>query len=1140
MKKFTLFLLAAMFLTATTMAQKGPERVVKLPAAKMEQLKKFTSQQPKQLRKSALQKQRGQLTAQDARALFAGSRTGLPKMAWQKAKAPRKADMISDRPEGEYKLYERNGDSYFYSWFGVYYNQAVGKVCEVVFAEGGKVYLKNIISQMVLPGWIEGTISGSKITFDMPQAVFSSDGDEYYAMVGAFDEQEMTYVSTNNALTLDYDATTGVISTPQDGDFATGNAVVGLFEGDGFWTGYADWNFTMTVITEKTVETPARLDTSMFQVTADGFPGTIAYVGFTGNDVYVQGIFPDMPEAWVKGTIEGNKAVFKNGQFLGADLVNGCVQYLISATAETTLVEDPEWGDYTETVYFVGDEDIVFDYDAETQTFTGTNLFMVNAGTKEINYGAIYENAVIKPFIEVAATPLAPEDLYITEYSYDYYTYGYGWGYLDFMMHCADEDGNYILPDKLSYQLWVRVNGEEMPLTLSHYDYANLDEDMTEVPYAFTDNWDISSVDASHGIYYYVLGPEAYGVQAIYRGLGEERRSEIVWAEVYGPGAEIQPDAATPDYPEVDPTNVGGSITYGTYTGNESRVTFGEWEPQTYDVAMKLQDDAIVGTYIEDITFNLKTVRGLSNLKVWLSSQLRVENGENVPDLVSIDVAMPSRAGDVTVKLDKPYTIPAEGVFVGYSFTISESAYSSANDPVTIVDEVKPAGFYVHSSTGILKWIDMSEMVGCSACINVTLGGSLVKANAVTPTEGENSYVLTGSDISVTLPFLSHGSEGVKSMDIEYTFNGTTATKHIDLDSPVDGFLGQTFTYDLDLPAISEKGTYELTVNVLKVNGMDNEDDVTTASTTVFVINTLPKHRALLEEYTGTWCGWCPRGFVALELLKEQYPDEFVCVSYHNGDPMEITEYFPSAVGGFPSAFVDRGMEVDPFYGLSEEGFGVLDVLQWRNTMFGTADLALEATLSEESNTVDVKCDVIFPFTDDNVNYTLEYLLVEDGLTGESSDWAQSNYYAGMEAEEELSFFTSGESTISGLVFNDVVVMQSEMGGIYESLPAAVTADQPVSHTYTFELDNAVNTGWEPIIQDNSKLFVVAMLINSETGEVCNAIKVPVGSATVGIHSVDNSTISQSNRCYDLMGRQWSNGKLSKGLYIVNGRKVVK
>ena len=183
---------------------------------------------------------------------------------------------------------------------------------------------------------------------------------------------------------------------------------------DGYWTGYADWTFTMTEITDEPVEAPAGLQTEQFIVKADGFSGCVANVGFLGSDVYVQGIFPDMPEAWVKGTINGDKAVFKNGQFLGADFENIRVQYLISATAESTYVEDPEWGDYTETFYYLSDEDITFDYDAATKTFTGTNLFVVNAGRQVVSYADIYENCVIEPFVEVAATPMAPSGAHST------------------------------------------------------------------------------------------------------------------------------------------------------------------------------------------------------------------------------------------------------------------------------------------------------------------------------------------------------------------------------------------------------------------------------------------------------------------------------------------------------------------------------------------------------------------------------------------------------------------------------------------------------------------------------------------------------------------------------------------------------
>ncbi len=1134
MRKFTLFLLAVCFALTAGAAPKGPRKDVKLPAAVMQRLQQRASKQHQQPQRFNAQRQH----AKDTRTMRAlHQRTTLTDVAVRRALAPRRAAMIDEQPAGDYKLYERTGDSYVGTMFGVYYNQCLGGLCEVVFGQGGKVYLKNIISQIGCPGWIEGTLSGSAITFTLPQVVESLDGDNYYAMLMAFDAAEQTYfgVEGTQTLTLSYDAATGVISS--GADLAEGDLVVGLAEADGFWTGYADWNFTMSPITDEPLEAPEGLETDMYVVQADGFPGCVANVGFQGSDVWVQGIYPAMPEAWVKGTISGDKAVFKNKQLLGADFQNIKVQYLVTATAEETYVEDPEWGDYTETYYYLSDEDITFDYDAATKTFTGTNLFVVNAGLQEVSYANIYENTIIKPFIETAATPMAPANVTLYEEGYDSYDMGWGWGVIEFDQYTNDEDGNYILPGKLSYQLWIRVNGKEMPLTLHTYDYMYLDEDMTELPYDFSDGWDISAQDSYHYAYYYVVGPEAYGVQAIYRGLGEERRSEIVWADTYDLGSELQPEAATPEYPDVDPSDVGGTVSYGSYTGNESRVTFGEWKPQTYDVAIRLQDEALVGTYIEDVTLNLRTVSGVSDLKVWLTSQLREEDGQNAPDLVSVDAQMPARAGNVTVKLPKPYIIPEEGVYVGYSFTLSEDAYSEQNMPVTIVDQVTPFGFYIHSTACFLKWLDLSELAGGSACINVTLGGSLVKQNAVAPAEGDKTYVLTGSDISVSVPFVNHGSEGIKSLDLEYTFNGTTAQQHVDLSSPVKGFFGQTYNYTLNLPAVSTMGTYDLVVKVLKVNGVDNEEPQAEAATPVFVINTMPRHRSLLEEYTGTWCGWCPRGFVALELLKEQYPDDFVCVSYHNSDPMEITTVFPSPVGGFPTAFVDRGMEVDPYSGLEEDGFHILEILQWRNAMFGVADMAVKAELAEDNSTVDVEADVTFPFTDDAADYSLEYILVEDGLTGEGDSWDQANYYSGG-ADGEMGGFETKDSYVSGLVFNDVAVMLSEMGGISESIPAAVTADQPVKHQYSFDLEMAVNSEWEPIIQDYQKLYVVALLIDNATGTVVNAIKVPVAPVSTGIENVNAQQRTGAQVIYDLMGRRVVTPQ--KGLYILNGRKMVK
>jgi len=74
--------------------------------------------------------------------------------------------------------------------------------------------------------------------------------------------------------------------------------------------------------------------------------------------------------------------------------------------------------------------------------------------------------------------------------------------------------------------------------------------------------------------------------------------------------------------------------------------------------------------------------------------------------------------------------------------------------------------------------------------------------------------------------------------------------------------------------------------------------------------------RVLIEDYTGAWCGWCPRVSYAIELVKEQ-TDKAVVVALHNGNTTPGNGYDPyhfnvGALGqlinlsGYPTAKLNR------------------------------------------------------------------------------------------------------------------------------------------------------------------------------------------------------------------------------------------
>ena len=297
--------------------------------------------------------------------------------------------------------------------------------------------------------------------------------------------------------------------------------------------------------------------------------------------------------------------------------------------------------------------------------------------------------------------------------------------------------------------------------------------------------------------------------------------------------------------------------------------------------------------------------------------------------------------------------------------------------------------------------------------------------------------------------------------------------------------------------------------------------------------NTLPRHRAVVEEYTGTWCGYCPRGFVGLEEMQRLYPEDFIGISYHNGDPMEVTSNFPSPVNGFPDAWLDRVVQTDAYCGFSDYGtFGIDRTWLNRCEVFAPASIEIEtAWTDEQQTTLSATAYATFPIEQATCPYELGFVLVANGLTGTTSSWNQSNYYSGQTGwPSSMDLFTKAGSSVSGLVYNFVMVDRSGKAGIEGSLTAPIEADVAQSYTYAFDVESLGTT----LVQHKDQLTVVALLINKETGEIVNANKATAGtsSLTTGVArpatSVDD--VVEHTCYYDLHGRRTKQPQ--QGLYI--------
>ena len=238
-----------------------------------------------------------------------------------------------------------------------------------------------------------------------------------------------------------------------------------------------------------------------------------------GNDFYVAGLNDAMPDTWAKGTLEGDKVTFEGHQYMGFDTLT------LAYTFFEPIGHQPTWydygdgtGDYYDEPVFL--DKIVFDYDAATGSFKSDSTFYVNQGYKKPNQLYTYDEPAFAPWTEKAATPME-----VGEENVSYYPYNDmdGYGILTFIPSEFDADGNLLDTKQLYYTVYL----DDEPLAFDTQDYPSLKEETTEIPYLFNDQENIVYYAGALNVKTFVEGIDSIGVQLIYKGGGEVRKSAI-------------------------------------------------------------------------------------------------------------------------------------------------------------------------------------------------------------------------------------------------------------------------------------------------------------------------------------------------------------------------------------------------------------------------------------------------------------------------------------------------------------------------------------------------------------------------------------------------------------------------------------
>ena len=405
--------------------------------------------------------------------------------------------------------------------------------------------------------------------------------------------------------------------------------------------------------------------------------------------------------------------------------------------------------------------------------------------------------------------------------------------------------------------------------------------------------------------------------------------------------------------------------------------------------------------------------------------------------------------------------------------------------------------------------------------------------NSAIPEDFGTTVVLQGTK-TVKIPFTitNTGSNNISHVTYELSSDGEVLKKRQTSISIRPGEKGQ-ITLSIKPETECKKSKMEFTIT--QVNGKTNTSEKTTATGNVVTILEKPAVTPLVEEFTGTWCGWCPVGFDGMERAHETFGNKASLIAIHYEDPMAVSEFqsLVSRVDGFPSAILDRGSD---FYPAANDLKKKIESDINEKIAAGSIEVNA-AWASATKNAINIVHKTKFVYSDDNANYAIGYAITEDGMKGSGSNWAQTNNLSKNSGYSSIPFWYNAPSKVTDIEFNHVGVAA---WGLENGIEGSVSPEFQAGEEQTFTYK--ANISGKKLIQNKNKLTVIAILIDRSNGSIVNTAQTTIEDYNpTGINDIESTEMTNNknkdDEFYDLSGRK-VNAPKKGGIYIVNGRKV--
>ncbi len=539
-------------------------------------------------------------------------------------------------------------------------------------------------------------------------------------------------------------------------------------------------------------------------------------------------------------------------------------------------------------------------------------------------------------------------------------------------------------------------------------------------------------------------------------------------------------------------------------------------------VAMVLTADDLAPYYgkkIAGVRFNLGQGETANGVFV---QNLKIADGQitEATSLVSSDESVTSAAGakntgewhevmfDQKVELNSSF----EGLFVGYNYK-----QKSNNYPIGVSSKVE-GPFYIYANIPASKggngedWYQINSG-GYGLSIQLIVEGDFAP-NAVRPLDFGEFTVVKGKSKNVAVSLWNIGSK-LTSIDYTIALDGKAgAEQHLDFGK--DFGLGGTHSVEIPFAAASELGASTVTLTITKVNGEENACVKNSATGTLYTVEREFVKRSVVEQFTGTGCGNCPSGHVAMHNMHNLYGDQFIGIALHQfnqSDPMYNISYDLGFTGA-PQCMVNRSSGVLAPYEQMPEA------LKASLNEIALAEVTVAGTFTDEDTKVNATASVESLVAGD---YDIAFMLTADGLTGKTNSWKQHNYFckgggrynSQASMPDDLKFLWNKGSEYYE-TYNDVLIASSYVNSKNKATLPTLVAYGTVNSEYSLKMPT--KTVLKKVLK-HDQVYVVALLLDKKTGAIVNAGRARVTGST-GIEDVTTGSEATVVARYNVNGVQ--------------------